>query len=820
MGYTQIDQEKEPLIDILISIQEKHNYQFTYADDAIKDVYINIPSQDFTLKECINYLRKETHLLFKFLENNFIAITTKDSSYFICGYIIDKETNSTIEGVIISGNTNNYTFSDSFGYFSLKMNQENESVLLKHLAFRPVVKEALFFVQNFCSNIFLFPQTQTLSEILVTNYIAKGIDNVSDGTYDINFSNFGVFPGLIETDVLQTIQALPGIQSINETVSDINIRGGTHDQNLILWDGIKMYQSGHFFGMISVFNPLTTTSATVIKNGTNVDLTDGVSGSISVKTDSKINNKLKGSIGGNLINVDGYIDAPLGEKSSLQVSARKAISDLKTPTYNNYFDRILQDTKVKKNISEVVNSDVKFDFHDTSLRWLYNVTIKDFLRVNFLNINNELIFNENAFINSSTASKKSSVTQNSIAGIVHYKRNWNPNFATTLQVYKTDYQLKAISSNLSEGQRLRQENVVSETAVKLNSWNKYNDNLFFLNGYQITESGINNLTIGNNPLLKGIEKEIIREHALYSQINFSSSSKKTDIKAGIRYNYIEQFNKYLGEPRFSINQKFLNKFSIEVLGEFKHQNTSQIIDSQNDFLGIEKRRWFLSNTEDIPIITSKQVSLGLNYSDRGWLVNAEGYLKEIDGITSQSQGFLNQYKFVKSIGSYQVNGIDLLVNKRLKNINTWLSYTYAINEYTFSEFSEINFLNNFDIRHVLKFGTSFSTGNFKVSSGLNWHTGKPTTKPILSNQIIDNTINYREANSSNLIDYLRIDASASYKFNITRKIEAKTGFSIWNAFDQKNIIGNYYKIDSPNTTKEITNKALNSTPNFSFRVVF
>lgn len=64
----------------------------------------------------------------------------------------------------------------------------------------------------------------------------------------MNTAEFGILPGLIEPDILQTVQALPGIKSIDETVSDINVRGGTNDQNLILWNGIKMYQSGHFLG--------------------------------------------------------------------------------------------------------------------------------------------------------------------------------------------------------------------------------------------------------------------------------------------------------------------------------------------------------------------------------------------------------------------------------------------------------------------------------------------------------------------------------------------------------------------------------------------
>ncbi len=753
---------------------------------------------------------------FRILKNDFIAVKIKDISYFICGYIIDKETGISLEGVTVSG-TNNYTTTDTYGYFDLEINQENENVDIRHLGFEPMSKFTASFDDTKCSNIFLLPQIEILSEILLANYMAKGIDKIADGTFNINFNNFGILPGLIETDVLQTVQALPGIQSVNETVSDINIRGGTNDQNLILWDGIKMYQSGHFFGLISIFNPSITTEASLIKNGSNVDLTNGVSGTIAMRTDTKLNKSFKGSIGSNFVSADAFIDIPLGERSSLQLATRKALSDIaETPTYTNYFDRILQNTGIENSL----NSNIKFDFHDASIRWLYNITDKDQIRLNFLNVANELVFNESAIINQNEESKESSISQTTYAEGLFYKRTWAPNFVTTLQVYETDYILEAINSDILRQQRLKQENKVSETSVKLNVWFKYNDQLSFLNGYEFIETGITNTTDIDNPLFLDRIVKVIEEHAVYSQVNFKSDSEKTSIKAGVRYNYVEKFKKHIIEPRLSINQKIDQHLNFELLGEFKHQNTFQIINFQNDFLGIEKRRWFLSDGKDIPIAMSKQISIGLNYSYKGWLINTEGYFKEVDGITSQSQGFLNQYIFEKENGSYQVKGVEFLVNKRFKKISTWLSYTFANNEYTFNGFKEINFPNNLDITHTITFGSSFTTDHFKFSAGFNWHTGKPTTIPVVGNEIVNDEINYEVANSNNLKEYLRVDASATYKFNFTNKIKAQTGISIWNGLNQENIINNYYTIDEANTTKEISTNALEFTPNVSFRVLF
>ena len=814
--FSQADQEKKLLSEILILLQEKHQYQFTYADDVIKDITVKPPPANFSINEAINYLRKATNLIFQYLDNKFISITPKKVSFSICGYIIDEETREPLEAVTIIGK-NNQTITDSFGYFKLKIDQINESISIRHLGFQSIAKSMDSFDENSCSIIYLKPQIETLSEITLSNFIAKGIDKVVDGTFNINFSNFGILPGQIETDVLQTVQALPGIQSVSETVSDINIRGGTHDQNLILWDDIKMYQSGHFFGLISIFNPQTTRDAKLIKNGTSVDYTDGVSGTISMKTDTKINNILSGSIGMNFINADGFVDVPLGDRSSVQLAARKAINDLieNTPTYDSYFERIEQDTEAQN----ILDSDKQFDFYDVSLRWLYELSDKDFIRISTLYVNNELLIIENETLNQVDISRESSLEQQTFGAGLLYRRDWNDNFITALNIYETDYKLGAQNVDIIEQQQLTQENKVSETSIKLNTFYKYNEQLSLLNGYQYTETGITNLTKVDEIELEISETKVLREHGLYSQVNYKSQSGNTHVNIGVRYNYLEDFNKHILEPRMSINHKIFDYFNIEASGEFKHQNTSQIINFQNDFLGIEKRRWQLSDNDERPIIISKQASLGMSYAKKDWLVSAEGYYKNVEGISSQSQGFLNQHQFAITTGLYNVKGLDVLINKKFSKLSTWLSYTYADNEYTFEELDEVNFLNNIDITHSLGFGTSFTSNDFKVSAGVNWHTGRPTTLPELNNEVNGNTINYNPANSSRIKEYLRVDFSATYKFNLTDNIRAQAGISALNAINQENIISNYFRIDN-NTAQEISNKALEFTPNVSFRVEF
>jgi hypothetical protein len=83
------------------------------------------------------------------------------------------------------------------------------------------------------------------------------------------------------------------------------VRGGTNDQNLMIWDNIKMYHSGHFFGLISTYNP-NLTEGNCNKNGTSAEYSDGVSSTINMSTNDKVNTTLSGGAGVNLINTDVF----------------------------------------------------------------------------------------------------------------------------------------------------------------------------------------------------------------------------------------------------------------------------------------------------------------------------------------------------------------------------------------------------------------------------------------------------------------------------------------------------------------------------------
>ncbi|WP_033960730.1 TonB-dependent receptor plug domain-containing protein [Psychroserpens jangbogonensis] len=666
--------------------------------------------------------------------------------------------------------------------------------------------------------------TQKLEEVVITNYLTKGISRKSDGKTQIKTEDFGILPGLIEPDILQTIQALPGILSVDETVSNINVRGGTHDQNLILWDGIKMYQSGHFFGLVSAFNPYLTTDINVSKNGSSVIYGDGVSSVIDMQQSNSLDQDFKAGAGFNLIHADGFAKVPLTKQAEIQVSARRSITDfIFTPTYDQYLQRVFQDSDFSnslQNPTQIVSNNERFYFYDIAAKLLFDITDQDQIRFNFSTINNNLTYDQLS-IADENESLTNTLEQNNFAAGMQYLKYWNSKLTTTAQVYISNYDLKSTNFDVINSQRQNQENEVKDLGIKINATNHIDDNLKLHGGYQFNEVIISNFEEVNLIDFTSFVKEVNRTHSIYGEAEFTSADKNTYARIGIRTNYIEKFSEFFTEPRLSVSHKLSNNFRLEFLAEFKSQTTSQIIDLQNDFLGIEKRRWILSNNEDIPIIKSAQGAFGIHYNKNKLFISAEAFIKNVEGITSRSQGFQNQFQFINDIGKYQVKGVDFLINKQFETFSTWLSYSFSNNDYTFDNLNDNNaFRNNLDVRHAITFANTYSINNLNLAFGFNWHSGKPITLPSSVQNTANNSIEYKSPNTDNLSSYFRTDISATYKLKFGKKLDASIGASIWNLFDRKNIINTYFATDENGEIVTIDNLSLGITPNFSFRVRF
>lgn len=818
------------LRDYVLQLEEVYDVKFSYVDEDLATLEIKVPG--FTsLPLILEDLRRQTQLIITKLSDRYYTLS-KSTTVDVCGRILDNFERLTVVGATVEVlGSSIAAVAGLDGEFRLTNIPRKAVIKVQHLGFRTRFITAEDYVSNNpCKEIVLGIRYQQLEEVVVYELLTSGLTKQLDAGITINPGEFGILPGQIEPDVLQTIQALPGIKSIDETVSNINIRGGTNDQNLMLWDGIKMYQSGHFFGLISAFNPYLTEEVTLIKNGTSAQYGDGVSGIIKMESNDEIKDIAYGGGGFNLISGDLYGHVPFRGDMAFQFSARRSITDfLNTPTFEQFAGRVFQDIQVTNNLTltdRAFDQEQTFYFYDFSGKYLYDYNEDHKLRLSFIYINNNLDYSETDLSISTT--NRSSLDQENISIGGRLTSNWSERFRTALQGYYTRYNLDSFSSTVADRQQLTQKNIVDERSFRINTYYDLSPTMTWLNGYQLTETGITNGTIVTQPPFNNESKAVVRSHGVFTELNYTTENNRMHIQGGVRANLLQNldtFDELVFEPRLNFHAFLANNFRIEILGELKNQVINQFIDLDENFLGIENRRWVLSDEQLFPITKSKQGSIGFNYEKRNWYIGLEGFYKEVDGISTSTQGFQNQNQFNGEIGSYENKGVEFLINHRDANFSTWLSYTFNDNNYTFDSIIPPSFPNNRDIKHAITAATTYAYKNLKVSLGVNYRTGKPFTQPLappddLDTSVIPFRINYQQPNSSRLPEYIRIDASAIYEFPLSRRINASLGASILNILDRKNILNTSYRLDQQFNIETVESTSLGFTPNISFRVQF
>ncbi len=806
------------IITFIQELESNYDIKFSYIDEDLESISINRPTGE-NLESILETIRERTQLRIQKLSDRYYSIS-KSTTVDICARILDNFEDNTIPGATVQVLGSSIgTITDLNGNFRFDNIPRKAVVQIKHVGYKSAFVTAEKLVtQNPCTTIALALNYQELDEVVVYKFLTTGLTKLTDASIQLNTAEFGILPGLIEPDILQTIQALPGIKSVDETVSDINIRGGTNDQNLILWDGIKMYQSGHFFGLISAFNPYLTDKVTVIKNGTSAQYGDGVSGVLDMRTANTIEDELFGGAGVNLISGDVFGQIPLKENLAFQFSGRRSHTDfLNTPTYDTFSEKAFQDSDVQ--------ADSDFYFYDFTGKLLYDLNRYQRVRFSLIHINNNLDYLETN--DDGSRSNESNLDQINLSFGGSLESDWTDNFSTHLSLYYTRYRLNALSISNNDSQRLIQNNLVLEKSAKLTTKYNFNDELSWVNGYQVTETGIQNKTDLNEPQFISNIKGVIYTNSIFSEVNYSSENRKLLAQIGGRLNYISNvntFQEFILEPRLNISYELAPDFKTELLGEFKSQTTNQVIDLEQNFLGLEKRRWILADGGALPITTSKQGSLGFNYDKNRFYIGIEGFYKEVDGINVRTQGFQNQNQFNGEVGSYTIKGLEFLVNKKNNDYSAWLSYAYNVNDYTFDDIVPPNFPNNLDIRHSFTLAGNYNWGNLKMGVGFNYRSGKPFTKPDEGNPVdttvFPNEINYQEPNSSRLPEYFRADASATYSFNINSKIKSSLGISVLNFTNRKNTLNTYYRLNDLDEIETVQRISLGVTPNASFRVSF
>ena len=201
----------------------------------------------------MNYLRC-------FLLSIIILLTSKNISaqekFTLKGYVKDSLSGETLinASILIKDETRGVT-TNQYGYFSITLPKGSYLLVFSYVGYLPKILN-IDFNDNSSRDILLAPVSTTIADVTVTSQ--KRLNNVKSaqmGQVDMNINTAKSIPAFLgETDILKTLQLLPGVRNAGEGNAGFYVRGGGPDQNLILLDEAVVYNTGHLFGFFSVFN--------------------------------------------------------------------------------------------------------------------------------------------------------------------------------------------------------------------------------------------------------------------------------------------------------------------------------------------------------------------------------------------------------------------------------------------------------------------------------------------------------------------------------------------------------------------------------------
>jgi hypothetical protein len=566
-------------------------------------------------------------------------------------------------------------------------------------------------------------------------------------------------------------------------------------------------------------------TVSITKNGTSAFYGESVSSTTDISSFSKKIEESQIILSANMISAEFYSKIKLSDKSIIKISGRRSLTDFfNSPTYENYINRVFQNTIVT-NVDnyEIIDykSEENFYFYDLTAQYQQKIGSKNELTLDAIAIQNSLDLNQSSNI----ISKNSNLNQQNFGGNLGWKTNWNENNSSQINFSGSYYNLDATNESIQSNQILNQQNSVFNIGIQLKNSNQISDNYMLNTGLQFDEMGVKNFDEINNPFYSRTTQEVSRSYMAIAEGIFQSKNNATFLNTGLRLNYFEKFNLLLLEPRIQFNQRLLKTLQLEILGEQKSQSLSQIIDLQQDFLGLEKKRWVLANEHSIPIEKSNQIALGFIYKNNTWLVTLDNFYKKINGITSRSQGFQNQIEFVSTTGDYTVFGTEVLIQKKFNRFYSWVSYSFNDNDYLFKDIYQNPFPNNYELEHTLFWAGIYDWKKLKIALGTKWHSGKPYTQPATTALNFENPsnpkINYTQPNNANLPDYFQLNFSASRAWDWGKKTTFEASISILNVLNTQNTINRYYRVNLINNTIEsVDTYSLERTSNINLKICF
>jgi len=753
-----------------------------------------------------------TLLLFSFL-------TLQAQKITISGYIKDELSSETLIGAaIIDQMSGAGIVSNAYGFYSLSLDQGDSAKLF------------CTYVGYSAQNInFIAKQDTVINFVLNGEKMLKEIEVIAAeqgerleestrmSTVSIPVKQLKLLPAFMgEADVLKALQLMPGVQSGNEGGSGLYVRGGGPDQNLILLDGVPIYNVSHLFGFFSIFNPDAVKRVELTKGGFPARYGGRLSSvvDISLKEGNMKEFHGEGAVG--LIASKLTLEGPIiKDKASFMVSGRRTYIDfLARPIIRNAASREGEDISVG------------YHFHDVNAKFNYKFSEKDRLYLSVYT-GRDKAFSDYSFESNDPSNTYVSGDENfglrwgNIISALRWNHIFNPKLFSNVTFTYSNYQFD-IFSDIEDVYRRRDSleteiynsrylSGIKDVAGKIDFeyYPSPNHSIRFGSSaiYHTFQPGA--FTVKSNEIddIDITQDTYALEYALYAEDDIKISPK-LNVNVGLHASAFSVNDEiYISlQPRLAARYLLNKKLSIKA----SYAQMAQFINLlANSGIGLPTDLW-VPATDNIRPQEAWQVALGAAKTlDNGFEISLEGYYKEMTNLVEYLEGasFLEvdtDWQDQVTQGNGKSYGVELLVQKKRGKTTGWIGYTLS---WANRQFQDLNFAKEypykFDRRHDISVAVVHEWKP-KIDLSVAWvyGSGNTVTLPIAEYEGLPSnnvdigrrtgrfnsrpTLNYYgERNSFRMRAYHRLDIN--FRFKKEKKWGERTwALGVYNVYSRLN----------------------------------
>lgn len=733
----------------------------------------------------------------------------------ISGYVTERKSGETIPGAIVYvPKLNAGTATNTFGFYSLTIPRDSAGLVVSTVGYAPAATSLL--LTRDTSINFQLESASELQEVVISGKKDAVQYRTLMSSIDLPVETIKSLPAFLgEVDVMKAIQLLPGVQAGSEGSSGIYVRGGSPDQNLILLDGVPVYNSSHLFGFFSVFNADALKSVEVIKGGFPARYGGRLSSVIDVNMKEGNKQKFHGEGGIGLIASRLTLEGPIKkDKSSFMISGRRT-----------YYDVLAQ---------PFMRGPVKagYYFYDMNSKVNFKLGEKDRLYVSGYFGNDKFYARQrnNGLAGTDLSSTlNTSIRWGNITSVARWNHQFNNRLFGNLTAYYSQYNFNVFSrmqnkfAGINEEYMLKYVSGINDKAIKydfdfipspahsIKAGLGYTYHTYKPGAMQTRtslESKVEDTTIGTTALSAGetdayVEDDIKLSGALRANVGVHLTG------FAVRGALYPSLQPRVG-VRYLLSDKVSLKASFVQMNQFIHLLS-------NSSIGLPTDLW-VPVTDKIPAQRSHQGAAGFAWTIADGLeLTVEGYYKTMKNVIEYKEGasFFNSatgWEDKVEVGNGKSYGAEFFLQKRKGKFTGMLGYTLSRTTRRFDNLNDgKEFPYRYDRRRDLKVAAVYAPNNkFEISADWVYGTGNAITLPIGYYTSADNSLQqiYSGRNGFRMPPYHRADVSMKFKK------QTKYGERAWvlSAYNVYNRMNPFYVYSATNASGNVVFKQMSLFP--------